>query len=87
MEVSASRLEAAEEGKTPWFLFVLHNITRLKVLENMRKQFVANASHELKTPVSVIKGYAETLVDDHGSMGREDQFRFLNVIHRHAERL
>lgn len=87
MEVSASRLEAAEEGKTPWYLFVLHNITRLKVLENMRKQFVANASHELKTPVSVIKGYAETLVDDHGSMGREDQFRFLNVIHRHAERL
>lgn len=87
MEVSASRLEAAEEGKTPWFLFVLHNITRLKVLENMRKQFVANASHELKTPVSVIKGYAETLVDDHGSMGREDQFRFLNIIHRHAERL
>jgi len=87
MEVSASRLEAAEEGKATWYLFVLHNITRLKVLENMRKQFVANASHELKTPVSVIKGYAETLVDDHGSMGREDQFRFLNVIHRHAERL
>lgn len=87
MEVSASRLEAAEEGKTPWYLFVLHNITRLKVLENMRKQFVANASHELKTPVSVIKGYAETLVGDHGSMDEEDQLRFLNVIHRHAERL
>ena len=53
----------------------------------MRKQFVANASHELKTPVSVIKGYAETLVGDLGTMGKEDQFRFLNVIHRHAERL
>ena len=87
MEVSASRLESAEEGKAPWYLFVLHNITRLKVLENMRKQFVANASHELKTPVSVIKGYAETLVGDHETMGKEDQFRFLNVIHRHAERL
>lgn len=87
MEVSASRLEAAEEGKAPWYLFVLHNITRLKVLENMRKQFVANASHELKTPVSVIKGYAETLVGDHGSMVEEDQLRFLDVIHRHAERL
>lgn len=87
MEVSASCLEAAEEGKAPWYLFVLHNITRLKVLGNMRKQFVANASHELKTPVSVIKGYAETLVCDHEIMGKEDQFRFLNVIYRHAERL
>ena len=87
MEVSASRLEASEEGKALWYLFVLHNITRLKVLEKMRKQFVANASHELKTPVSVIKGYAETLVGDHGTMGKEDQLRFLNVIHRHAERL
>ena len=87
MEVSASRLGAAEEGKAPWYLFVLHNITRLKVLENMRKQFIANASHELKTPVSVIKGYAETLVGDHGTMGKEDQLRFLNVIHSHAERL
>ena len=87
MEVSASRLEAAEEGKGPWYLFVLHNITRLKVLENTRKQFVANASHELKTPVSVIKGYAETLVGDHASMDDDDRMRFLNVIYRHAERL
>ena len=87
MEVSASRLEVDEEVAAPWYLFVLHNITRLKVLENMRKHFVANASHELKTPISVIKGYAETLVGDHGKMEQEDQLRFLNVIHRHAERL
>ncbi len=87
MEVSAARLEAAEEAKTPWYLFVLHNITKLKVLESMRKQFVANASHELKTPVSVIKGYAETLVADHANMEEEDRHRFLNVIHRHSERL
>ncbi len=87
MEVSASRLDAADETNTPWYLFVLHNITRLKLLESMRKQFVANASHELKTPVSVIKGYAETLVSDHESMGESDRLRFLNVIHRHSERL
>lgn len=87
MEVSASRLEVVEEANAPWYLFVLHNITRLKVLESMRKQFVANASHELKTPVSVIKGYAETLVAGHGTMEEENRFKFLNVIHRHSERL
>ena len=87
MEISASRLEVAEEVAAPWYLFVLHDITRLKALEDMRKHFVANASHELKTPVSIIKGYTETLVGDHGKMEQEDQLRFLNVIHRHAERL
>ena len=87
MEISASRLEVAEEVAAPWYLFVLHDITRLKALEDMRRHFVANASHELKTPVSVIKGYTETLVGDHGKMEQEDQLRFLNVIHRHAERL
>ena len=87
MEVSAACLEAAEEAKTPWYLFVLHNTTKLKVLESMRKQFVANASHELKTPVSVIKGYAETLVADHAGMEIEDRHRFLEVIQRHSERL
>lgn len=87
MEVSAARLEAVEEANTPWYLFVLHNTTKLKVLESMRKQFVANASHELKTPVSVIKGYAETLVADHAGMEIEDRHRFLDVIQRHSERL
>jgi len=87
MEASAARLEAAEEANRPWYLFVLHNITKLKVLERMRKQFVANASHELKTPVSVIKGYAETLVSDHATMDKEDRYRFLDVIQRHSERL
>lgn len=87
MEVSGSRLEMAEEGNSPWYLLVFHNITKLKELERMRQQFVANASHELKTPVSVIKGYAETLVADHDGMEVEDRGRFLDVIQRHSERL
>jgi len=87
LEVSASILLEAEEGNAPWYLFVLHDITRLKELEAVRKQFVANASHELKTPVSVIKGYAETLVGDHVAMSSGDRERFLKTIHRHAERL
>jgi two-component system, OmpR family, phosphate regulon sensor histidine kinase PhoR len=87
MEVSASRLALVEESNAPWYLFVFHNITKLKELESMRQQFVANASHELKTPVSVIKGYAETLVEDHSTMEAEERDRFLRVIQSHSERL
>ncbi len=86
MEVTAARLTEAEVNG-PWFLFVLHDVTKQKQLEVARKHFVANASHELKTPVSVIKGYAETLVSDHETMDSEDRSRFLKTIHRHSERL
>ena len=42
---------------------VLHDITNLKKLENLRREFVANVSHELKTPITSIKGFAETLIE------------------------
>ena len=41
----------------------MHDITNLKQLENLRREFVANVSHELKTPITSIKGFAETLID------------------------
>lgn len=44
-------------------LVVMHDITNLKQLENLRREFVANVSHELKTPITSIKGFAETLID------------------------
>lgn len=63
-----------------------HDITRLKQLEDMRKDFVANVSHEIKTPITAIKGFAETLlggaIDD-----RENALRFLQTIKNHSERL
>lgn len=87
LEITAARLADAAEGNGPWYLFVLHDITRQKLLERARKHFVANASHELKTPVSVIKGYSETLVTDHESMSTADRARFIGTIFRHSERL
>jgi len=87
LDVTAARLSEALDGNGPWYLFVLHDTTRQKLLERARKHFVANASHELKTPVAVIKGYSETLVTDHETMLREDRDRFLKIIYRHSERL
>ncbi|GER93718.1 hypothetical protein A45J_1474 [hot springs metagenome] len=67
-------------------VFTLHDITRLKQLEEMRKDFVANVSHEIKTPITAIKGFAETLLD--GAMDdKENAVRFLGMIKSHSERL
>jgi len=63
---------------------VVQDITDIKKLENMRSQFVANVSHELKTPLTSIKGFAETLkyVKDEGKRNE-----FLDIIDDEVERL
>jgi len=67
-------------------VIVLHEVTRLRRLEQMRRDFVANVSHELKTPVTSIKGAAETLLDG-AADDPQDRERFLRMILRQAERL
>ncbi|MCL4458099.1 MAG: ATP-binding protein [Nitrospirae bacterium] len=67
-------------------VLTLHDITRLRQLEEMRKDFVANVSHEIKTPITAIKGFAETLLD--GALeDKENATRFLRTIKGHSERL
>lgn len=64
----------------------LHDITRLKKLEEVRKTFVANVSHEMKTPITAIKGFAETLLD--GALNdRSYALKFLETIRAHSERI
>ncbi|WP_096202715.1 two-component system histidine kinase PnpS [Bacillus sp. FJAT-45350] len=65
---------------------VFHDITELKKLEQVRKDFVANVSHELKTPVTSIKGFTETLLD--GAKDSPDlSNKFLTIISKESERL
>lgn len=67
-------------------LLVFHDITEIKKLEQMRKDFVSNVSHELKTPITSIKGFSETLLD--GAMeDRETLEAFLNIILKESDRL
>ena len=73
-------------GKRRGTVLVFHDLTRLKQLENARQEFVANVSHELLTPLSLIKGYVETLLDG-ARDNPEVALKFLQTIDRNAERL
>jgi len=67
-------------------LIVLHDITQLRQLENTRRDFVANVSHELKTPITSIKGFVETLLA--GALKEPDNAEnFLKIVAKQAERL
>jgi two-component system phosphate regulon sensor histidine kinase PhoR len=67
-------------------VIVLHDITEIRRLEKIRSDFVANASHELKTPVTSIRGFTETLLD--GAMYEEELLHsFLQIINKESERL
>jgi two-component system phosphate regulon sensor histidine kinase PhoR len=74
------------EGKASGVVVVLNDITQLRRFESMRREFVANVSHELKTPITSVKGFVETLQD--GALEvREDAQRFLGIIANELDRL
>lgn len=79
------RLGTAKHGATGVIL-VLHDISELRRLERIRRDFVANVSHELKTPLTAIQGFAETLLG--GALDdAQNSRRFLEIIRAHATRL
>ncbi len=67
-------------------LAVMQDITRVRQLEQMRQDFVANVSHELKTPITSIKGFVETLQDG-ADADPQARTRFLGIIAKQAEHL
>jgi len=74
------------EGKQIGALIVLNDVTRLLRLEKIRREFVANVSHEIKTPITAIKGFVETLRDG-AVKNPEYAERFLEIIDKHVKRL
>ncbi len=73
-------------GRAIGALVVLNDLTRLRRLENIRRDFVANVSHEIRTPITSIKGFVETLMD--GAINQpKEAARFLSIIAKQADRL
>jgi len=82
----AATVAAVRAGETTGAVVVLHDITELRKLERVRRDFVANVSHEFRTPLTAIQGFAVTLlagaIDD-----PQNRTRFLEIILEHSRRL
>lgn len=75
-----------DQGLPIGAVLVLHDVTELKHLERIRTDFVANASHELKTPITAIRGLSETVVGD-PAVDRATLMQFMERIHSQSIRL
>ncbi len=67
-------------------LAVLNDVTKIRHLEEVRQDFVANVSHEIKTPLTTIKGFVETIINNFDE-DREETQRFLSITLKHVDRL
>ncbi|SHH40448.1 two-component system, OmpR family, sensor histidine kinase VicK [Anaerosphaera aminiphila DSM 21120] len=74
-----------EDGKNSGLIVVLQDITKEHKLDLMRKEFVANVSHELKTPITTIKSYSETILES--PLDKDDVHHFVSIINRENNRM
>jgi two-component system phosphate regulon sensor histidine kinase PhoR len=82
----AATVASVRAADTSGAVIVLHDITELRKLERVRRDFVANVSHEFKTPLTAIQGFAETLLA--GALDDpQNRLRFLEIILEHSRRL
>jgi len=85
IEANAVPIDNADLAKRD-ILLVMNDVTEMKRLEQVRKDFVANVSHELKTPVASISGFAETLLAE-GGKNPDNVVEFAQIIYNEAQRL
>lgn len=86
LEIHVGGLNPRPGGRVLGAVVVFHDVTTVKNLEAVRKEFVANVSHEFRTPLAIINGYIETLMD--GALeDRPMAEKFLKVMHKNGTRL
>ena len=78
---------AFADEETGGVLVVLHDITEHRRTEERRKEFVANVSHEMRTPLTNIRSYAETIRDANGDIDRETENSFLDIVISETDRM
>jgi two-component system, OmpR family, phosphate regulon sensor histidine kinase PhoR len=84
--VSGAPLMPGEDAERNHLLFVMRDLTQLRRLESAGEEYATNVSHELKTPLTLILGYTETLLS-HSEMDTDFRERSLRTIERHAKRI
>ncbi len=84
--IDAAQLISANGGP-PNTRVIIRDVTAEHQIEQVRKDFVANASHELRTPLAIINGYLENLLDDDMLAEPEMARRFLTIMRKHADRI
>jgi two-component system phosphate regulon sensor histidine kinase PhoR len=87
IEMHAVPLSSGDDELQAGAMVVLFDISELRRLETVRRDFVSNASHELKTPITAIRALVETMIDDSAQMSESIRFSFLNKIAKQALRL
>jgi two-component system phosphate regulon sensor histidine kinase PhoR len=75
-----------ESGQVRTVVAIFQDVSRLKQLEQVRREFVANVSHELKTPLSIFHGYVEMLLEDQPESA-EERNRIFQILQRNSRRL
>ncbi len=86
LEVNLAPVKDAR-GEVNGLVIAFHDITEIRRLERMRSEFIANVTHELRTPVTSVKGFTETLMQEENLEDPRLVKEFLEIIDREAERL
>ncbi len=88
LRITITRMNPSVEGQqADGIVMTINDITGLKRLEAVRKEFVANVSHELKTPITAITGFTDALLDGHNQLDDAMISHFLGIIKRQAVRM